>query len=419
MRSPEEAIGEILHHARPHGDIELVTLGQAAGRVLARDVASDVDLPPFQKSAMDGFAVRTVDFEHADPERGAVLGVIGESVAGHPFKEPVPSGSAVLITTGAEVPSDCDAVVVVEKSRPSDEGAGGDERSASDRIRLLDRPRRGQNICNRGEDLLRGASVFRAPRRLSPTDVSVLGAVGCEPVTVFRRPRVAILTTGDELVRPDRVPGSGEIRESNTLHLGALAARAGAEVLSIGLVRDDPRELSRAFAEALAASDVVLTTGGVSAGKYDLVAKVFVELGVREVFHGVAIKPGKPLWFGTWGEARRVLVFALPGNPVSCLLDHEVFVRPALARLEGAPDIESAERLRIGRWEGDGVRENPRQQNLPVRITQGEDGVERLAPLEWSSSADIVGLAEADGMVVVAAGRRLERGELARYRPLR
>jgi molybdopterin molybdotransferase len=412
MRSPEEAIGEILLRARPHGETERVPLARAAGRVLARDVSSDVDLPPFQKSAMDGYAVRSSDFERADPESGLVLAVVGESIAGHPFPARVPPGTAVLITTGAEVPADCDAVVIVEKSRAE----GGSEAA---RVRLLDRPRAGQHICNRGEDLACGASVFRAPRRLSATDVSVLGSVGCEPVTVFRRPRVAIVSTGDELVPPERMPGAGEIRESNSLHLAALAARAGADVLSVERVRDEPKALARAFGAALESADVVLTTGGVSAGKYDLVAGVFVELGVREVFHGVAIKPGKPLWFGMRESTRPVLVFGLPGNPVSCLLDHEVFVRPALARIEGAPEEESAERLRLGRWEGDGVRGIARQQNLPVRVTQGADGVERLEPLVWSSSADIVGLASADGMAVVPAGERLERGALARYRPLR
>ncbi len=393
----------------PLGETQSVCLLQATGRVLARDVDSDVDLPPFQKSAMDGWAVRSAELAGADLRRGIRMAVAGEAVAGHPFRGSVPPAHAVLITTGAEVPGDCDAVIQVEKSRPD-----------GSHVLLLDAPRPGQNICNRGEDLARGARVFAAPRRLSPTDVSVLASVGLDPVPVWRRPRVAILTTGDELVPAREKPRAGQIRESNTLHLAALASRAGAEVGDVELVPDDPRILEAAFARALETSDVVLTTGGVSMGKYDLVAQAFVALGVREVFHKVAIKPGKPLWFGVRDRpARSVLVFALPGNPVSCLLDHEVFVRPALAKLENAPPGEQEERLRMGRWEGKGVRENPRQQNLPVRVRQGPDGVERLEPLAWSSSADIVGLADADGMAVVAANARLEQGELARYRPLR
>ena len=164
----------------------------------------------------------------------------------------------------------------------------------------------------------------------------------------------------------------------------------------------------------------MVTTGGVSMGKHDLVAAAFEASGVRAIFHKVAIKPGKPLWFGCRDDgARRVLVFGLPGNPVSCLLDHEVFVRPALAKLEGAPEDEWRERLRVGRWNGALRRGNPRQQNLPIRVTQGEDGIERLDALKWSSSADIVGLAEADGFAVLPPDQGIQPGEMVRWRPLR
>ena len=224
-----------------------------------------------------------------------------------------------------------------------------------------------------------------------------------------------ILTTGDELVRPDQRPGAGQIREGNTLHLAALSRACGADVVGVEQVPDEPAALRERFGVALDSADVVVTTGGVSMGKYDLVAEAFEDVGVQKVFHKVAIKPGKPIWFGTRGAR---LVFALPGNPVSCLLDHEVFVRPALARLEGAPAIEERERIRVGRWCGGTTRTNPRQQNLPVTVQQARDGVEELTPIEWSSSADIVGLASASGMAIVAPDGRLEPGELVAYRPL-
>lgn len=399
MRSPEEAISEILSHVRPAREHESVSLDGAEGRVLARDVVSDVDLPPFRKSAMDGYALR-----HADLQTGsAALRRVGESRAGHPFAGSVPPGACISIFTGAEVPPDCDTVVMVERS----------ERDG-DQVRLEDDARPGQNICNRGEDLAVGDTVQSAGRRLTATDLSVLAAVGCSPVPVFRRPRVTILTTGDELVRPEEKPGPGQIREGNTLHLAALARRAGAEVECLGLVPDEASVLRERFAAALETSDVVVTTGGVSVGEYDLVADAFQACGVEEVFHKIAIKPGKPLWFGKRGE---VLVFGLPGNPVSCLLDHEVFVRPALERLEGdtgAPD----ERLRLGRWGGPPPRLNSRQQNLPVTVAQGADGVDLLMPLAWSSSADIVGLSRAAAMAVVPPDETFETGALVRYRPL-
>ena len=409
MRSPEEAILEILHHTEPVREAHPVSLLQAFGRVLAQDVASDVDLPPFEKSAMDGFAVHTADFEDVDPTSGLELEVLGESRAGSPCPVPVPAGRCAQISTGAQVPAGCDAVVIVEKSE-----------AQAGRVRLYDRPSPGQHICHQGEDLRIGGDVYSAPRRLSATDLSVLGAVGIDPVLVTRRPRVAVITTGDELVPPDQVPGPGHIRETNTLHLAALATRAGADVVSLARLPDQMAALQAGFQDALETCDVVLTTGGVSMGKYDLVVGAFEALGVREVFHKVAIKPGKPLWFGRRDDGvRPVLVFGLPGNPVSCLLDHEVFVRPALAKLEGAPEMEWRERLRRGQWCGPQRRGNPRQQNLPVRVTQGEDGIEHLDALQWSSSADIVGLSEADGFAVLPPNQGVQSGEMLRWRPLR
>ena len=183
-----------------------------------------------------------------------------------------------------------------------------------------------------------------------------------------------------------------------------------------GIVPDDEAVLTRRFEHAFEASDVLVTTGGVSMGRYDLVGTVFERLGVENVFHKVAIKPGKPLWFGL---RRGVPVFALPGNPVSCLIGFEVFVRRALSKLEGADASEwEAERLRVGLWTGHEVRRHPRQQNLPVRVIAGEDGLDRLEPLAWKSSADIVGLTRAQGLAVVAAERTLSTGERVEYRPL-
>ena len=402
---------DILARARPLEALESVELLDSLGRVLARDVFSDVDLPPFQKSAMDGFAVHSADFEGLPEDSGdgadvpaTALKVLGESRAGVPYGRAVEAGTCVAIYTGAEVPEGCDAVVMVEKS--TREGAN---------VHLRDRPREGQNVCNRGEDLASGARALAAPRRLGAADLSVLAAVGCTPVPVFRRPRVSILTTGDELVGVDERPGPGQIREGNTLHLAALALSAGADVREVARVPDQPDVLRERFGAALEHSDVVITTGGVSAGKYDLVAEAFQDLGVEEVFHKVAIKPGKPIWFGTRGDT---LVFGLPGNPVSCLVTQEVFVRGAIAKLGGAPPEEWAERLRRGRWCGPDLGPHPRQRNLPVTIEQAADGVDDLHRVRWSSSADIVGLTAAAGMVVIPAGEGLSAGAIASFRPL-
>lgn len=403
MRTPEQAIGEILGRIEPREEAEHVTLAQAFGRVLAADVAGDLDLPPFEKSAMDGYAVRASDPALAAAPGEIELAVVGESRAGAPWRGSVGSGECVAIYTGAELPAGCDAVVIVEKTRPLADGR---------RIATADRPGPGQHVCHRGEDLRAGEVVLARGRRITAIDLSVLAACGAEPALVRRRPRVAVLTTGDELVTADRRPGPGEIREGNTLFLAAGARRLGAVVLDVGIVRDDERELAETFSAALDRCDALITTGGVSMGRYDLVGTALERAGVEPVLHKVAIRPGKPIWFGMRGTTP---VFGLPGNPVSCLVGFEVFVRPALAKLEGADPASWHAPRRVARWGGAATRENPREQYLPVRASQDEQGTESVTPLRWTSSADIVGLTRADGLAIVPADRIAAPGEPVRW----
>jgi molybdopterin molybdotransferase len=193
-----------------------------------------------------------------------------------------------------------------------------------------------------------------------------------------------------------------------------MASAAGASIEKVGRISDDLDVLSAAFEEALSCCDVLITTGGVSMGKYDLVGDALERVGAEQLFHKIAIKPGKPVWFGRRGEA---LVFGLPGNPVSCLVTHEVFVRPALARVGGC-EAEVAERLAWGVWRGGETKSNFRQQNLPVRVEQTSEGGVELRSVEWNSSADVVALTTAEGLMVVPAGEKVRTGELVRYRPL-
>ena len=401
MRTPQAAVSTVLEHTRPLAALEETPLASAVGRVLGRDVFSDIDLPPFEKSAMDGYAVRSSDFSGAEDETG--LRQVGEARAGAPFSGELRPGECTAIYTGAEVPRGADAVVMVERST-----------RVGDAVRLADRPRPGQHVCERGEDLAQGELVLARGRRIRPADLSALASVGCEPVPVLRRPRVIVLTTGDELVPPSTRPGPGQIREGNTLHLAAMARAAGAEVLRSGVLPDDADVLREAFCSALDEADVLVTTGGVSMGEYDLVGAALAAAGVEEVFHKVAIKPGKPVWFGVKGDK---LVFGLPGNPVSCLVGHEIFVRPALARLGGA-DEEVQPVLALGRWDGEPAPVNSRQQHLPVTVEHALDGATVLRPVAWRSSGDVVALTRAQGLAVVEADARLERGDLVPYRPL-
>jgi molybdopterin molybdotransferase len=403
MRAPDEAIRGILDPIRSVEETQALRLADAVGRVLALPAVADIDLPPFAKSAMDGYAVHAVDLSEARaPEGERRLHVVGESRAGAPFTGVVPEGACAAIYTGAEVPAGCDAVVIVEKSRQ--EGA---------EVVLADRPEPLQNICKQGQDVRAGARVLEPGRRLRACDLPALASIGCDPVSVLRRPRVCVMTSGDELVRPDQRPGRGEIRESNTLLLAALARAAGAEVDDRGVVRDDPELIEAAVREALGACDLLITTGGVSMGRHDHVGAALAAAGVEPVFHKVAIQPGKPLWYGLWragrgGEQRPVPVFGLPGNPVSCLVNHAVFVRPALERLGGvrAPATTPTR----GRWGGPERPPNPRERHVPVRRVGRELEVV-LEPVPWNGSADVIGLLAADAFAVLPREARVAPGD--------
>jgi molybdopterin molybdotransferase len=402
MLNPTEALAAILERIPAPGTIESIPLRDAAGRSLARPAISDVEMPPFEKAMMDGFAVRSSDF----PDDGKEISLlcVGESRAGVPFDGEVPAGSCAAIYTGAALPPDCDAVEMVERTRRE-----------GDRVHFEKVVPPDQHVSHRGEIVKIGETVFEPRRRLSAADVSVLAAIGCDPVPCFRRPRVSILTTGDELVPATERPGPGQIREGNTLFLAAACRRMGCDVLRAGIVPDEREALEAAMREAIEQGDALVTTGGVSMGRYDLVGESLERIGVERVLHKISVKPGKPVWFGMRGEKP---VFGLPGNPVSTLFSLEVFVRPALARLAGAGVEEEGERIRRGRWLGASRRAQGRQHNVPAKRRWGEDGTVELEPIPWRGSADIVSVSEADAFVVIEAESAIEAGEIVCYRPL-
>ena len=399
MRTPKEAIAEILSQIAPLEQQEMIILADAAGRILSREVTSDVNLPPFEKSMMDGYAVRS-----SDTSGGAWdLRKLGESRAGEAFSGSVGPGECIAIYTGAEMPEGADAVVMIERTR--EEG----ERMHSEGV-----VREFLNVAHKGEVLAEGRSVLSAGRRLDAVDLALLAAVGCDPVPVIRRPRLSILTTGDELVPAGSKPGPAQIREGNTVFLAAAAKEMGVELLEIGIVPDSREQLEAAFARALDAGDVLITTGGVSMGKYDLVGPCLEAIGTTPILHKVAIKPGKPIWFGMRGEKP---VFGLPGNPVSSLLGFEVFVRPALARLSGRSLEAQRPRIAVGRWGGGSKAAAEREINLPVAVNVDSDGVPLLSPVPWKGSADVAGLSSASGFVIIPANGAVSAGELIKWRP--
>lgn len=318
MMHPDEARRIVLDASRPL-PVEDIPLAEAAWRVLARAAVADEDFPPFPAATMDGYAVLAAD---ASPWRE----IVGEQTAGFVLDAEVSEGYAVRITTGSPLPRGADAVVPVERTELADDHV----------VIGQDDVRPGENVRRVGSDLRMGEEVLPAGTMLGPAELALVAGLGFNPVPVRRRPRVSVLSTGDELVEPGQPVGSGQIRDSNRFGLLAALHETGAEVVWHGSARDDLATLRTALERAMAASDVLVTSGGVSMGELDLVKPLLAELAdvrIRRIF----MKPGKPF---TFAVADSCLVFGLPGNPVSALVSFETFIRPALRTMMGCAEID-------------------------------------------------------------------------------
>ena len=393
LLSLEEALERILERVTPL-EPEDVELSAAAGRVLAEDALASVDLPPFPSSAMDGFAVRSED----TPGR---LPIAARIAAGVPTPRALEEGEAMAIATGGAVPAGADSVIPIEHVVESD-----------NTVEIANGVVQGDNVRPRGGDVAAGDVVVPRGARLGAAQLGALAAAGLDRVAATRRPRVALLSTGTELRRPGEPLGPGEIYEANGVLLATAFASAGAEVDVLPAVADDESSHRAALERGLAA-DVLVTSGGVSVGPHDLVRRILSELGVEEIFWGIAVKPGKPLAFGVRGST---LVFGLPGNPVSSLVGAEVFVRPALLALQGAavPGPVFFE----GRLAAAVRRNAHRDEFLRARTTASGDGV-LLDPVSGQESHMIARAAAADALVLAPRGEgELAAGDRARYLPL-
>jgi molybdopterin molybdotransferase len=308
---------------------ELVPLEEALGRVLAVDATSSEDVPGWDNSAMDGFAVRAVDTQGASPESPAVLRLAGESRAGEPAKTALEAGEAFGISTGGVVPAGADAVIRVE-----------DTNAETDEISVEVEVEGGRDIRRAGDDIRVGDIVLCAGTVLGSAELGVLASIGVAEPECAQRPTVAIVSTGDELLAPGDEMRPGGVRNSNAFTLPALARLAGADVVNVDRCPDDPQATRDAAARA-AQADIAVFCGGVSVGDHDHVKEAFASAGVDKRFWGVALRPGKPTWFGAHSGG---LAFGLPGNPVSAVVTFILFVRPALRALQGAsPDLDVAE----------------------------------------------------------------------------
>jgi molybdopterin molybdotransferase len=371
---------------------ERVPIEAAVGRVLAEPASAVVDLPPFASSAMDGFALRAADTP-------GTLPVVARIAAGRPAERELRAGEAMAIATGGVVPDGADAVIPIEYVVEHDNA-----------IEVAEPVSTAANVRPRGGDVQAGETVLEVGVDLGPAQLGALAAAGVAEVACGAQPRAAVLATGTELRRPGEPLGPGEVYEANGLILASQLASAGARVERLAAVADDEDAHREALARGLE-HDLLVTSGGVSVGPHDLVRRIEAELGVEEVFWGVAIKPGKPVSFGVRGST---LVFGLPGNPVSSLVGFELFVRPAVLALQGHGD--PMPRFEPGRLGAD-AKLNPRRDELVrARTRPSDDGALVLDPLGGQESHMIVRAAGANALVLLPRGEgRLTAGAPVRY----
>ena len=392
----DEAAADAVSRVQPVSGTAKLPLAEADGHVLADAVVAPLDLPPFANSAVDGYAVRFADLA---PRAATRLPVLGRTMAGEPPSQL--ERGAWRIFTGAPVPEGADTIVMQEDA-VAGEGA----------VMLPAGIRRGANLRLEGEDVARGQEVLPAGRRLRPQDLGLLAALGLGEVTVWRRPRVALFSTGDELTEPGRPLGPGAIYDANRAMLRAMLARAGAEVVDLGILRDEAKGLEQQLRDAAAGCDLIITSGDVSVGEADHVRDAVLACGTLDLWR-VAIKPGKPIAIGSVAGTPFV---GLPGNPVAVFVGFAFVARPLLARLAGEAYVPPrAHPIRLGFAH---ARKPGRREFMRVSLEQGADGivVARRHPGEGAGS--LASLAQSDGLVVLAEDvARVEAGDSAPFLP--
>ncbi len=371
---------------------ETVKIENAVGRILAEEIFADMDLPPFDRSQMDGFAVITQDTENAPVK----LEIIGESVAGKGFEGQLKSGQTVRIMTGAPVPKGADAVQKVELT---DEKEGLTE--------ILERAVPGQNINKKASEISRGARIFVGGEKITAQMIAAIASFGYAELKVFRRPKLAVLSTGSEIVGINETPQKDQIRNSNSVMLKAFAERfADAEILPH--VGDEAVKLHSAIADATDNFDILITTGGVSVGDYDFTKPVLNDLGAEIFFEKVSLKPGKPIVFA---RRRDCLIFGLPGNPVSSAVTFLMFVRAAILRMQSAENCSLKKGFAVALNKIKAAKE--RDSVLPVSISNGADGKMLIETVRFSGSSNFIAFARADALVFVPQNQHLESGDVA------
>lgn len=395
--SVDDALARVLHGVTPLG-VEQVALLDALGRVLAADVVADADTPPFRNSAMDGYAVRAADIGAASTDRPVELAVIADAPAGYAPRVGVRPGTAIRIMTGAPLPPGADTVVRFEDTDEAVAGASAPENDPghSRRIGIRVTQPPWVNVREAGEDIARGSIVLRAGTALRPVEIGLLAALGYRETSVYRRPVVAIVATGDEVVAPGDDLAPGQIRDSNSYTVAALVRRYGGIPRLLGVARDQIDELTERLMAARSA-DVIVSSGGVSVGDYDMVKTVLHAEGEIDLWQ-VRMKPGKPLAFGRLGGKP---FLGLPGNPVAAYVSFELFARPLLLRQQGVKHVaKPTVRARLA-----AALENKggRQHYVRATVTTSADGPV-VAPTGDQGSGVLTALAKCNGLLIVPDG---------------
>ncbi len=364
---------------------ETVSLVESVGRVLRTDAVSDLDLPPFDRARMDGYALRSEDTPDTYDAGAVTLQSIGEIAAGQTFHGELSSGQAIRIMTGAPVPAGADAVEKIEVIQVNDDGT----------ITLIASVKAGQFITPRASEARCGELMVKSGTLITPAVAAVLASFGYAQVNVSPRPRLALLSTGSELVEVHEQPAAAQIRNSNTYSLAGYAQRAGCKVIGAGIVKDDFDATCAAIADALSQADVVMLSGGVSMGDYDLVKPALQSLGAEILVEKVAMHPGKPTVFAKLNDK---VIFGLPGNPVSVAVSFHLFALPVLRKLQGASELHLPRGKAFVTQTVKGAP--PRRSHQPGRL-RIRDGRAEVEPLKWVGSSDLVAFMRADCLIVV------------------
>jgi molybdopterin molybdotransferase len=396
MLSVSDAEVTILELVKPldsRTDTEFVNLLEAHSRILASSLTSQLDFPHWDNSAMDGYAVRHEDVKDCSEEKPVVLEIIEEIQAGVQPKSTIQPGQAARIFTGAVIPSGADTVVMQERTRREE-----------NRVFVLTAPKPQEFVRQQGIYYKAKTQLLPKGILLNAPEIAILAATQCTHLNVFRHPRVAILSTGNELVTPDTPLQPGQIVDSNQYALAALVKQSGAEPLILGSVQDEPEALKQAIARAIANADIVISTGGVSVGDYDYVEQILESLGGKIHIRTVAMKPGKPLTVATFDSSQSCVYFGLPGNPVSALVTFWRFVQPAIKKLSGLADGWKpmfVKALAHQDLRSDGKRETyvwgQLRLNEGVYEFQGASGIQ--------NSANLINLAQTSGLAVLPVGK--------------